>query len=296
MKAASAVSETSLRFPILTEAICLLAISSSSVRRDTPSRNAAISRLCKSGLVCNSADGIVKSFPAKMILLRGALWSRIGHLIKRYRMTMDKATIQYHAQNYIGNPRVLAVIQWLNARPRNRAKSDPVEQLIRVNADEWRAGVDINAVTKKVRSILRRSKLRLTPFWYVPVVHITRFSKRRGELVPRTITDWRRWGIEWDATAKGMGLAQSLALRSVLDLASEGLLEKVRKCDREGCGEWFYARKRHQRFHSTDCQQWTLRHDKDWMDKHAAVMRARRAAAKAKKLAQKSSGKKKGKR
>jgi hypothetical protein len=80
----------------------------------------------------------------------------------------------------------------------------------------------------------------------------------------------------------------------VLYLASEGLLEKVRKCDRKGCGQWFYAKKRHQRFHSADCQQWTLRHDRKWMEQHAAVMRARRAAAK--KLAGKSVDKRRGKR
>jgi hypothetical protein len=200
----------------------------------------------------------------------------------RDSMTPEQATIQYHVRrDYIGDPRILSVVQWLNARPPHKTKSDPVEQLIRVNVDEWRAGADIKAVTRKVRSILRRSKLRLTPFWYAPVLDVMRFSKRRGKLVPRPITDWRRWGIHWDATAKGMGQAQSLALRSLLDLASEGLLGKVRKCDREGCGEWFYARKRHQRFHSTDCQQFTLRHDKTWMAKHALEMRARRAAKKA---------------
>jgi hypothetical protein len=196
-------------------------------------------------------------------------------------MTSKQATIQYHATDYIGDERVLALTQWLNARPRGKAKADPVEQLIQVNADQWKAGADLNAVTRKVRSILRRSKLRLTPFWSVPILHVMQFSKRRGALVPRPITDWRRWEIEWDPKAKGMGRSQSLALRSVLDLASEGLLGRVRKCDRENCGEWFYAKKLQQRFHSAECQRFAFTHDKEWMAKHALEMRERRAAKKA---------------
>jgi hypothetical protein len=189
-------------------------------------------------------------------------------------MTSKHATIQYHDD-------VDAVIQWLNARPYNKAKPDPVEELIRVNADEWKPGADLNAVRRKIRSILRRSKLHLAPFWYIPVLQVVQFSQRRGVLVPRPRTDWRRWGVDWDPTAKGMVRAQSLALRSVLDLASEGLLGRVRKCDLEGCGQWFYAKKQQQRFHSAECQRFAFTHDKEWMAKHALEMRQRRAAKKA---------------
>jgi hypothetical protein len=216
--------------------------------------------------------------------------------MKRYRVTAEPSTIQHHATDYVGDQRILSVIQWLNARPPKKAKSDPVEQLIQVNAGEWRAGADLNAVTRKVRSILRRSNLRLSPYWYAPEVHVMRFSKLRGQLVPHAVTDWRRWGVEWDATARGMGQAQSLALRSVLDLASEGLLGKVRKCDGEGCGEWFHARKRNQRFHSADCQRYAFTHDKEWMAKHALEMRARRAAKKLEKQKLVAESKRKGRR
>jgi predicted RNA-binding Zn ribbon-like protein len=216
-----------------------------------------------------------------MLLLRHADYCIMGPYGERYRMTVKQATIQYHAADYIGEPRVLDVIQWLNARPQSKATSDPVEQLIRVNADEWKPGADLNAVRRKIRSILRRSQLHLAPSWYIPILQVVQFSEHRGALVPRPRTDWRRWGIDWDPTAKGMGRAQSLALRSVLDLASEGLLGRVRKCDREGCGEWFYAKKLQQRFHSAECQRFAFTHDKEWMAKHALEMRQRRAAKKA---------------
>lgn len=202
---------------------------------------------------------------------------------KRYRMILKEPMIQYHASDYVGDARVLAVIQWLKARPLNKASRDPVEKLIRLNAEEWKPGADVRALTRKLRAILRRSRLRLTPFWYAPVLTVMRFSKHRGAWAPKPLTDWRRWGVEWDAEAQGMGRAQALALRGVLELASDGLLGRVRKCRRVDCGEWFFAKKRNQIFHSSECQQFTLRHDKVWMAKHAADMRARRAEKKAKK-------------
>jgi hypothetical protein len=189
------------------------------------------------------------------------------------------ATIQYHVRDYFGDARGLAVVQWLNARPSQKAKQDPVEQLIELNR-KWKAGADVTAMTRKIRAILRRSELRLAPFFYTAIIPAMRFLKHRGRLVPRPMIDWRRWRIEWDATAKGMGQAQALALRSVLELAGVGLLGRVRKCKRTDCGQWFFGRKQSQVFHSVACQQYALRHQKEFMQRHAAVMRERRAAKK----------------
>jgi hypothetical protein len=195
-------------------------------------------------------------------------------------MTHYKAPIQYHARDYIGDARALAILQWLNARPQKKQKADPVEQLIRVNAHEWKQGADVNAVTRKVRAILGSARLRLAPYWFVPVIHTMRLVERggRGRIQPVPMTDFSRWGIDWDPVAKGMGRAQALALRSTLELASDGLLGKVRECKREACGIWFFAAKSHQKFHSPECQQLALRSTDEWRDRHAAVMRRRRAA------------------
>jgi len=195
-------------------------------------------------------------------------------------MPPQQATIQYHATDYIGDPGVLSVIQWLNARPPARAKRDPVEQVIQA-FEEWRAGTNARTIGRKVKAILMRSKLVQTPSWYPAVVFTQRFSKHRGTLVPKAVIDRQRWRVEWDAKAKGMGQAQALALQGVLDLASAGLLWKIRECDRAGCSVWFCAKKRSQRFHSPACQQFVFRHDTVWMAKHALEMRARRAAKKA---------------
>src|ERR1700720_677456 len=163
-------------------------------------------------------------------------------------MTHYEEPIQYHAKDYIGDSRALAVVQWLNSRSPSKAKSDPVEQVIRIFVDEWHPGADVRAVTRKVRSILEGVRLRLAPYWFVPVIHTMRFVERggRGRIQPVPMTDFGRWGIEWDAVATRMGRSQALALRSTLELASDGLLGRVRKCKREGCSTWFAAVKSHQ--------------------------------------------------
>jgi hypothetical protein len=205
------------------------------------------------------------------------------------RMRPNNPIIQYHVPeyakaDYIGDARALAVVQWLNARPQVKGKADPVEQLIELNR-KWKPGADVNAVTSKVRDILKNSQLCLTPYWYVPVIHAMRLvvdkgrARRRGHPIqPVVITDWRRWGVDWDATAKGMSRDQALALRGVLDLAAGGDLGGLKRCERESCGLWFFAAKRtKKRFHSEDCQRSMLRDTDEWRDQHAAEMRRRRA-------------------
>ncbi|MBZ5641595.1 MAG: hypothetical protein LAO19_02445 [Acidobacteriia bacterium] len=174
-------------------------------------------------------------------------------------------------ERYLGENGARAVIEWLNLRPKKKS-DDPVEQLIRAYA-KWTAGENVNAATKQIRSILRRSKLVLTPYWFPVTLHVMRFSKHRGELAPKPITDWRRWGIEWDATAEGMDRAQSLALRELLELASRGLLGHVKKCERGECGRWFFARFRHQRFDSKKCQLEVFRSSPEWKQKRREYMK-----------------------
>jgi hypothetical protein len=176
-----------------------------------------------------------------------------------------------HPERYLGEKQARAVIEWLNAKPKKKL-SDPVEQLIREYA-KWTAGANVNAATKKVRLILHKSKLVLTPYWFPVTIFAMRFSRHRKTMAPKPLTDWQRWGIEWDPTAEGMGRAQALALRELLELASRGLLGHVKKCERKECNRWFFARFHHQRFHSQKCQLEVFRSSPEWKQKRRDYMK-----------------------
>jgi hypothetical protein len=97
-----------------------------------------------------------------------------------------------------------------------------------------------------------------------------------------------RWEIEWRMVGSmtpvsrktrrlfGLGATRpafGLAFIALLRLADRGLLGRVRKCDRQECGRWFYARFNHQLFHSRPCQERTYRTDPAWKKKHAEQMK-----------------------
>jgi hypothetical protein len=51
-------------------------------------------------------------------------------------------------------------------------------------------------------------------------------------------------------------------LLTVLRISQEGVLDRVKKCP--GCGKWFFARFRHQRFDKMKCQQEHFRNSAAW--------------------------------
>lgn len=62
------------------------------------------------------------------------------------------------------------------------------------------------------------------------------------------------------------------AVLTLIGLARMGLLNRVRRCENEACERWFFAKPRHKRFCTTECQQKTFRstetfkrYRRDWM-------------------------------
>jgi len=80
-----------------------------------------------------------------------------------------------------------------------------------------------------------------------------------------------RWHIEWMAIADHAGEAP-FVLR-LLDLAEIGKIHSIRRCAREDCRRWFFARYDHQRFHSSECQIGALQADPIRKTRRAAHMR-----------------------
>src|SRR6185369_8168423 len=81
-----------------------------------------------------------------------------------------------------------------------------------------------------------------------------------------------QWRIDWRLVGS-MHPLQGLALVKLLHLADRGLIGRVRKCGRNHCGKWFFARFQHQRFHSERCQQETFKSDPEWKKQRAEYMK-----------------------
>jgi ribosomal protein S27AE len=67
------------------------------------------------------------------------------------------------------------------------------------------------------------------------------------------------------------GMDESDAIRCLVQLAEEGLLERMRECPK--CGKWLYATFRHQRFCSTKCQQTHYKSSEEWKSHRRVWMR-----------------------
>jgi hypothetical protein len=61
-----------------------------------------------------------------------------------------------------------------------------------------------------------------------------------------------------------MSRAQALALYNLLQLAEQGLLDRVRQCARQECRKWFFARFATQKFDDKECQLAAYHSDPQW--------------------------------
>jgi hypothetical protein len=97
---------------------------------------------------------------------------------------------------------------------------------------------------------------------------------------PRRVGRWElRWmysgGIRMSFYEAGQiflfGMDVSKAIRCLVQLGEQGLLNRMRECPK--CGKWLYATFRHQKFCSTKCQQASYRSSEQWKAHRAVWMR-----------------------
>jgi hypothetical protein len=112
---------------------------------------------------------------------------------------------------------------------------------------------------------------------------------RRVSLINRTLAQYRfvpyarpvpgrLWAVDWGVSRKGRkrleklaGLPEGMVIRLIVDLGRAGYLNRLRRCSR--CKKWLYAKFRHQRYCSTNCQQKDYAHSEEWRGKRRAYMR-----------------------
>ncbi|SRR6266571_1241686 len=169
--------------------------------------------------------------------------------MRRANKTSQKAHSHVHARNYFGEFDAAVVVDWLNSK--RKLPGDPIEKLVELNVQ-----LPIRATEHEIGAFLGRL-VRRSKFAVAPVLE----SAAPG-----------LWRIDWKLVGK-MDSEQGLALRKLLHLAEMGLIGRVRKCAKEACGRWFYAKFEHQRFHSKRCQQETFKTSPAWKKQRAEYMK-----------------------
>jgi hypothetical protein len=212
-------------------------------------------------------------------------------------MNMDTSHVHTSgARMYPGEGTADRLVNWLND-PRSRKQSrNRVEQLLA--AAERRRDAS-EAITRQMSERMMRTlgvveppelpkDLRNAPF-------PDRYRRGRQDdfekaareinsillgyrLTPIFVTSASdRWIVDWFTPGRSARTREeAIALLKLLDLASQGLLARVRRCKNPECGVWFYQRFRVQKFHSEECQQGFFRANPEWKEKRAARMRALR--------------------
>jgi hypothetical protein len=185
--------------------------------------------------------------------------------------TMKTQPNRGHAKTYYGEDIAQPLLEWLNTP---RRKSQRVDEMLLAFAD-IRAKRNEYVAVRTIRAILKDCSLRLVPWWSQPMVQSQSESPFRPG-VYRYKLDRSRSVVEWDPVSPRMSRAEALAMRSLLDLSSQALLDHVRLCARQECGTWFYVHIAHQHHCSKPCQQAHVRGTQEWKERRSAYMRRRR--------------------
>jgi hypothetical protein len=173
------------------------------------------------------------------------------------------------SRTYYGEAHAQALLEWLNSR--RRKSPGRIETMLAAFSD-IRLRKNEFVAAKTIRSVLRESKLRLEPFWHIPFIESAEESPFRPG-VYRWKLDRSHSVVEWDPVSPRMGRAEALAMRELLDLATSGALDRVRRCDNAKCGRWFYRRFLHKRFHAASCAQETFRKNPEWQVRRREYMK-----------------------
>lgn len=187
-------------------------------------------------------------------------------------MSRSKRPSHAHARKYPGEAAAQALLEWLNSR--TGKKVDPIERMLLAFADIAAKTNEYQAM-RSIRKILRETKLRLTPFWYIPMVKSGTESRHRPGVYLWKL-DRSRSVIKWDPVAPRMSRAHALAFHKLLDLASQGLAVSVRRCAWQKCRRWYFSRFDHHTCCSAQCQQRAARSTPEYKEERKAYMKKHR--------------------
>ncbi len=158
-----------------------------------------------------------------------------NHYSKRTNKAIQKIKSRVHT--FHGEEIAAPLVRWLNA---GGGKLPGVVELIEIAERHHRTE------NPKLRALLlAKANAVLLDYRFAPVIdHLN-----------------DRWEIEWHDAGKGGVGAQASAILLLLDLAEAGLARSVRRCEKDDCQQFFFARFDHQKFHSDKCRTAALASD-----------------------------------
>jgi hypothetical protein len=93
------------------------------------------------------------------------------------------------------------------------------------------------------------------------------------------------WSVDWRSKpSREASPLEMLAFHNALLLKQQGLLDRIRRCARPGCSEWFFGKFDHQTFHTDKCRVAVLSGDEQRKEARKKYMRDLRAKKKVKKF------------
>jgi hypothetical protein len=185
-----------------------------------------------------------------------------------------------HDRTYVGEKTAEPLIEWLNSQSRSlghignlvaaaerrRQAVEPTREVFqRMVSALGIKGQDAQSILSVEAAKPDRGRRGMQSVFRVATAEINLLlSKYR--LTPRLFaSEDDRWTIDWGVVSpSSISDSEATALLRFLNLASQGLLSRVRKCRNADCGLWFYARFSHQKCHSAGCQQQVYRSDQKW--------------------------------
>jgi hypothetical protein len=173
---------------------------------------------------------------------------------------------------FLGQAEGKLIVAWLNDP--KRKPFDEVEQLIDLAVRyEGQQIADIikgkKPVGEQIADLINNTVVR----WQFGVAPVADFNQLDGlSVVFRPTTNLEK-----------ASPAQSLAFSKAIELLQAGLLTRVRRCKRVGCGLWFYAVFEHAIFHAKECRVSAVSSDPGFREKRKKYMRKLRLEAKLRK-------------
>jgi hypothetical protein len=175
----------------------------------------------------------------------------------------QSARSHVHERTYLGEETARPLIEYLNSLPPGGdAVEGLLERIVFIDEDPGTKVERLQDVLCLVQGAYRGALPTLT---FRPVLSLS-FDPTAGR---------KRFTFHWEPVNEA-DARQAEAFLAIFELASQGLISRVRKCARPECNRWFWAKFEHQRFDLKSCQEQTYHLAPEWKAKRALYMRKAR--------------------
>jgi hypothetical protein len=157
-------------------------------------------------------------------------------------------------------PRIGAERAEIRAEGRMRKRIAQLVEDLNTNAEEYlKRGKANSDLTERIDRELARHTLR------VQTLHVQ--DTGRYKTLAET-----KWTFSWHSSA---GSRSAEMIFRIVRLGERGFLPRIRRCSRDRCRRWFYAKFNHQRFCGSRCQVLHYQTSEEWKQRRRERYRER---------------------